>query len=41
MTKETPYADNVMPAGAFDALASDPDAMLVDVRSEPPWRFVG
>ena len=41
MTKEIPYAGDVMPADVFDALASDPDAALVDVRTEPEWRFVG
>ena len=41
MIKEPSFAGNVMPADAFDALASDQDAMLVDVRTEPEWRFVG
>ncbi len=41
MSRETPYAGDVAPADAFDALARDPDAALVDVRTEPEWRFVG
>ena len=36
-----PYAGNVLPADAFAALESDDDAVLVDVRTEPEWRFVG
>ena len=32
---------NVPPAQAWEALRSDPDAQLVDVRTEPEWTFVG
>ncbi len=38
---DDPYAGDVTPADAFAALANDPDAALVDVRTEPEWRFVG
>ena len=41
MTKDPPFAGNVMPADAFDALTRDQDSVLVDVRTEPEWRFVG
>ena len=36
-----PYAGDVMPADSFSALESDDNAVLVDVRTEPEWRFVG
>ena len=35
------YAGDVMPADAYAALESDEDAVLIDVRTEPEWRFVG
>jgi rhodanese-related sulfurtransferase len=35
------YAGDVSPAKAYEALASAPEAMLVDVRSRPEWTFVG
>lgn len=39
--KNPPYAGDIMPADAFAALRDDDDAVLVDVRTEPEWRFVG
>ena len=39
--EKPPYAGDVMPADAFAALGNDGDAVLVDVRTEPEWRFVG
>lgn len=38
---DTAYAGDATPAETFEALAKDPDATLVDVRTEPEWRFVG
>lgn len=35
------YAGDVECRDAWDALASDPDAVLVDVRTVPEWNFVG
>ncbi len=34
-------ADNVPPDAAWDALSSDPQARLVDVRTEAEWHAVG
>lgn len=33
--------ENVPPAQAWEALKSDPQAQLVDVRTDPEWNFVG
>jgi rhodanese-related sulfurtransferase len=33
--------DNVSPQATWEALNSDPDARLVDVRTEAEWRTVG
>lgn len=35
------YAGDVMPQQAWDMLANDPQVLLVDVRCEPEWAFVG
>lgn len=35
------YAGDVQPREAWEALASRPDAVLVDVRSTAEWTFVG
>ena len=35
------YAGDLTPEAAYELLGSDADAVLVDVRSEPEWRFVG
>ena len=35
------YAGDLTPEAAFELLRSDPEAVLVDVRSEPEWQFVG
>ena len=35
------YAGDVMPADAWKQLQDNPDAVLVDVRTEAEWRFVG
>ncbi len=33
--------DNVTPKQAWDALLTDPDAQLVDVRTDAEWQYVG
>lgn len=33
--------ENVPPSKVWEALRSDPQAQLVDVRTEPEWTFVG
>jgi len=35
------YAGDILPNDAFNALRNEPDAVLVDVRTEPEWQFVG
>jgi rhodanese-related sulfurtransferase len=35
------YAGDVSPADAWKALSQDSKAMLVDVRTQPEWNFVG
>lgn len=35
------YAGDVSSREAWDILERDPDAVLVDVRTEPEWRYVG
>src|SRR5215468_7341619 len=35
------YAGDLMPREAWALLASEPDAVLVDVRTVPEWTFVG
>lgn len=35
------YAGDVAPNEAWRILQSDPDAVLVDVRTRPEWSFVG
>ena len=35
------YAGNLPPRRAWDLLASDPDAVLVDVRTRAEWQWVG
>lgn len=35
------YAGDLSPWQAWDRLTDDPDAILVDVRTEPEWQFVG
>lgn len=42
-TAATPsgYAGDLSPQQAWDLLAADPDAVLVDVRTEAEWRYVG
>ncbi|HET7475799.1 MAG TPA: rhodanese-like domain-containing protein [Dermatophilaceae bacterium] len=35
------YAGDVAPSQAYDALAADPDAVLVDVRTTAEWAYVG
>ena len=35
------YAGDLTPAQAWDLLASDERAVLVDVRTEAEWRYVG
>lgn len=35
------YAGDVTPSAAWDLLANEPKSMLVDVRCQPEWTFVG
>ena len=35
------YAGDLTPQQAWDLLADNPDAVLVDVRTEAEWRYVG
>jgi rhodanese-related sulfurtransferase len=35
------YAGDVSSREAWDILSKEPDAVLVDVRTEPEWTFVG
>ncbi|MBF6175434.1 rhodanese-like domain-containing protein [Nocardia blacklockiae] len=35
------YAGDITPNQAWDLLRDNPDAVLVDVRTEAEWRFVG
>ena len=35
------YAGDVNPTEAWELLEREPEALLVDVRSEPEWRYVG
>ncbi|MGE5538374.1 MAG: rhodanese-like domain-containing protein [Gemmatimonas sp.] len=35
------YAGDVAPKQAWQILAEEPDAILVDVRTQPEWVFVG
>ncbi|HMT31833.1 MAG TPA: rhodanese-like domain-containing protein [Dermatophilaceae bacterium] len=35
------YAGDVSPTDAYAALAADPDAVLVDVRTHAEWSYVG
>jgi rhodanese-related sulfurtransferase len=35
------YAGDITPQQAWDLLAADPDATLVDVRTEGEWRAIG
>ena len=36
-----PYAGDVQPTEAWDVLQSDDASVLVDVRTQPEWAFVG
>ena len=33
--------EDVSPGAAYEALREDPDALLVDVRTDAEWNFVG
>lgn len=35
------YAGDLTPTEAWELLSREPEAVLVDVRSEPEWMFVG
>ena len=35
------YAGDVSPRETFEAVSTDPDAILVDVRTPAEWQFVG
>ncbi len=43
MTTESkrPYAGDITPEQAWKLLGESPDAVLVDVRADAEWRFVG
>jgi rhodanese-related sulfurtransferase len=41
MSGDLPTVDEVDPAEAYKALESDPDAVLIDVRTQAEWAFVG
>ena len=41
LVSDTFYAGDMSPWQAWDKLADDPEAVLVDVRTEPEWQFVG
>ncbi|MGO9744323.1 MAG: rhodanese-like domain-containing protein [Roseiarcus sp.] len=43
MTTSDPpgHAGDITAAEAYSRLASDPGAVLIDVRTEPEWRYVG
>lgn len=35
------YAGDIMPIEAFEILKNDPDAVLIDVRTDAEWNWVG
>ena len=35
------YAGDITPQEAWDILETDPDAVLVDVRTDAEWSYVG
>ena len=35
------YRGDILPTDAFQRLKQDPTAVLVDVRTQPEWPFVG
>ncbi len=41
VTGGPPMVENVTPKDTFEALAADPDAQLVDVRTDAEWQYVG
>ena len=41
VASELAYAGDVDPQGTWKALSEDPGAVLVDVRTDAEWRFVG
>lgn len=41
MTAGQPYAGDLTPREAWDLLAADPRAVLVDVRTDAEWRTIG
>lgn len=40
-TAAPPAVEDVPPRAAWEAIRRDPDAMLVDVRTDAEWTFVG
>ena len=40
-TEQSPHIPQVGPRDAWDILSKDSDSVLVDVRTEPEWTFVG
>lgn len=41
MSTQVPYAGDLSPAEAWKKLQEDPKAVLIDVRTQPEWLFVG
>lgn len=41
MSKTGTYAGDVTPQTTWEALAKNPSARLIDVRTQPEWSFVG
>lgn len=39
--KDLPYAGNITPEETWAKLASDPSALLIDVRTTEEWAYVG
>jgi rhodanese-related sulfurtransferase len=41
MTGDEMYRGDILPGEAFERLRNNPNAVLVDVRTQPEWTFVG
>jgi rhodanese-related sulfurtransferase len=41
MQRRLPVIENVPPAEVWQALSGDPDAQMVDVRTDAEWAYVG
>ncbi len=40
-TGERPHVSELLPAETWDALAQEQDAVLIDVRTQAEWSFIG